>query len=850
MIRTDATGGLAWIRYFSDSRYGTATFARFNDVQQTPDGSFIMTGDTANDVSGSRQNLLVKTTASGNVVWSKTYDNPGYDSGRRLDVAANGDYLVTGYTTLGEGGGSFLMRVTSTGILSWYRTFFFLIDDFPGLRETALGDIVLSGTATDAARWDIGLLKTDANGSLQWAKAYGDALADFSGHVLPTLDGGFVVAGTKETSNSQQLYEMSVIKTDGLGDSGCNQRAFSPLPGTAVPPIVDLPLNAFTSTLNTPLTTLQSTPVHQENVLCRTVRLPLPAGPCACTPPPSGMLDWWTFDETAGPAANDSARFNNVGTLLNGASHLPAGKVAAALHLDGTDDYVDVPNHSELNFGTGDLTIDAWVRTTAASGILPIVDKRDSVPVGYTLFLLDGRLGFQMGDGSTANCNCSSDPATSTCTNFVESAANPNRADGAWHHVAVTVNRGSTTGGHLYVNGMLVSTFNPTIRSLSLNNTVDLWIGRRQSNGCADTSYWQGDLDEVELFSRELQQSEIQAIFNADANGKCKCDPDIGDPTLACPLPVGEVADAACRGVPLSSQATDLCDPSPAVVATPAVLMGVGLHTVGYTATDASGNSASCSTQVQLADFAPPVMHCPQPSTLIGSYSTRRICAGGPNPGQPCVTDADCLGGTCVPSTVCSAPAPGASGTDNCDGSLPASPNPTVVTAPGFTMVTYTATDSSGNAGSCGTTFDVVCPCPSPFQTILVNKVNPTSTAEPDPAVRIIWPTAVSVDAIRGSLSGTPLAPATAALRPSGGFTGSVNLCLATNSPSTAVLPLSGADVTDPGVGNGLYYLVRQHDVSNCGAGSYSTGVPTELGSALNPPRRDTQIGADPSACP
>ena len=40
------------------------------------------------------------------------------------------------------------------------------------------------------------------------------------------------------------------------------------------------------------------------------------------------MVDWWTFDEAAGPIANDIAGFNNIGVHMNSPSVI-AGKVKA-----------------------------------------------------------------------------------------------------------------------------------------------------------------------------------------------------------------------------------------------------------------------------------------------------------------------------------------------------------------------------------------------------------------------------------------------------------------------------------------------------------------------------------------
>jgi len=55
-----------------------------------------------------------------------------------------------------------------------------------------------------------------------------------------------------------------------------------------------------------------------------------------------------------------------------------------------------------------------------------------------------------------------------------------------------------------------------------------------------------------------------------------------------------------------------------------------------------------------LVDQTPPAITCPLPVSLIGTFTTHQLCTGGPNAGQPCVTDADCgPGGVCTTSVTC-----------------------------------------------------------------------------------------------------------------------------------------------------------------------------------------------------
>lgn len=297
-----------------------------------------------------------------------------------------------------------------------------------------------------------------------------------------------------------------------------------------------------------------NTPLHRI-FLPVSLRLALPLVPC--TPPPPQMAAWWPLDETSGVTAADIAGFPTNGAHVNGPAPV-AGKVAGALGFDGVNDYVQVANHASLNFGTGNLSIDAWIRTSATSGIQLIVDKRVEAAStqGYSFFIGNGMLGFQLAQGGGSSI-CSTAP-TSSCTNYGSGAF---VADGQWHHVAVTVERGSTTGGRFYVDGLPVATFDPTIRPGSLTNTSPLRLGSRSSTV---TGLWRGALDEVELFPRVLTAMEVRRIFLAGSAGKCKPHYSIIVIKLNAvdltPLPnwgMDLFAGTACQGAPLATQYTD-----------------------------------------------------------------------------------------------------------------------------------------------------------------------------------------------------------------------------------------------------------------------------------------------------
>jgi hypothetical protein len=243
--------------------------------------------------------------------------------------------------------------------------------------------------------------------------------------------------------------------------------------------------------------------------------LPAPS----CTHAPDGMVSWW-------PANNspiDVVGTNNA-ILFSPATYVP-GKVGAAfsdytmdpIFQNGT---IQVANSPSLNFGSNaDFSIEAWVKAlpfvSPRPGVPPpqtmvLVQKRTPNPYfasgpGYALTLNQGRLAFWLS-------------TSSVITNPAVISSGPDLRDSMFHHVAVTLQRGVTNGGRLYVDGQLVQVFNPTSQRGSLVNTYPLYIASGVQQVDSPLS---GYVDELAIYNRALTADEIMAIRTAGAAGKC-----------------------------------------------------------------------------------------------------------------------------------------------------------------------------------------------------------------------------------------------------------------------------------------------------------------------------------------
>lgn len=145
-----------------------------------------------------------------------------------------------------------------------------------------------------------------------------------------------------------------------------------------------------------------------------------------------------TFTDSSGNAlavtANGNAALSTAQSRFGGAS----------AYFDGVDDYLEVGDPAEFNFGADDFTVEGWVYPTAGSGVNTIISKRSAyeADLSWVLYVLGGSTHLVVSfDGASWGLNGGG------------SAPVP---DNQWSHVAL-----SRQGGdwRVFVNGLISQTF-------------------------------------------------------------------------------------------------------------------------------------------------------------------------------------------------------------------------------------------------------------------------------------------------------------------------------------------------------------------------------------------------------
>ena len=178
------------------------------------------------------------------------------------------------------------------------------------------------------------------------------------------------------------------------------------------------------------------------------------------------------------------------------------GRFGLGARLDG-DDYVEVPDTSTLDFGTGNFTVSFFysVLNTTYYNYMPLVGKAmgdwgvSDVP-GWE-FLVDQDMEYYLDfDDSVHN--------STTWTSI------PNFSFNTWMQATFVVDRtaGKVT---IYHNGQNIGQADISIVTGSLSDTYPLDIGRRQWGG-----YTNGSVDEVRIYNRSLTPSEVWLQYQSE----------------------------------------------------------------------------------------------------------------------------------------------------------------------------------------------------------------------------------------------------------------------------------------------------------------------------------------------
>ena len=213
IIKTDVGGNQQWVKNYGEG-IGQS-------IQQTTDGGYVICG-YEDSISGSRDVYLIKTDGNGTEEWASSFFvGNGDDYGYSVQQTTDGGYIITGSTnSFGNlDWDAVLIKTDGVGGTQWTKTFGGSeYDEGYSVQQTTDGGYVVCGYTYSFGNGeaDVYLIKTDVYGVEQWSQTFGGNNEDYSFSVQQTIDGGYIIAGTKDANTF--VDDVYLIKTDGNGN--------------------------------------------------------------------------------------------------------------------------------------------------------------------------------------------------------------------------------------------------------------------------------------------------------------------------------------------------------------------------------------------------------------------------------------------------------------------------------------------------------------------------------------------------------------------------------------------------------------------------------------------------------
>jgi len=202
------------------------------------------------------------------------------------------------------------------------------------------------------------------------------------------------------------------------------------------------------------------------------------------------LLAYYTADNTP----NDALGTYN-GTLTNGTTY-GTGIINQGFSFDGVNDYINFGNVLDFD-GSTPFSFSFWVNPTTV-GNKNIIQKWTNLNEGYIIYFYNNKLEFALSNTSVTNQIVVNTVSTYTT--------------GMQHFIVTYDGTKNASGVNIYHNGVNQSL--STVRNSltgSTSTSANLEFGRLASS----VGWYNGILDEVGIWNRELSASEVTDLYNS-----------------------------------------------------------------------------------------------------------------------------------------------------------------------------------------------------------------------------------------------------------------------------------------------------------------------------------------------
>jgi len=221
--------------------------------------------------------------------------------------------------------------------------------------------------------------------------------------------------------------------------------------------------------------------------------------------PQARALARWSFDETSGTTAHDSAGTYNGTLSAAGAEFVTNGVAGGAIRLNrSANGFVNMGN--VLGLENTDFSLVAWVKMAAGDTANSLLLSKHAAYSrnGYSIIVNstgtgvpNNKAAFIEGGSGLAAYTAEETPYSTTSVN-----------DGSWHQIVAVYQVGGSK--LIYVDGAPAEDSKPSVAFLQ--NTAVFLIGGADFDG-VPTSVFDGLIDEVQIYNYALTGAEVDFLF-------------------------------------------------------------------------------------------------------------------------------------------------------------------------------------------------------------------------------------------------------------------------------------------------------------------------------------------------
>jgi hypothetical protein len=204
-------------------RYGNEFYDLAHSVAQTPDGGFIIAGETWDADTFATRNAdayVVKIDSLGNEEWGHRWGTRFTERLGKIIVLEDGYMAAGSYEryppSQPNDASGWLLRLDSHGDTLWTTTVNTGYSYFEDMLRDEDGNFVCVGESDGIGLPDLWVVKFDPLGNTLWTQTFGGTNWDRAWAVTLTLDGGYAICGfTDSFGNGSSDYWLIKVSPDG-----------------------------------------------------------------------------------------------------------------------------------------------------------------------------------------------------------------------------------------------------------------------------------------------------------------------------------------------------------------------------------------------------------------------------------------------------------------------------------------------------------------------------------------------------------------------------------------------------------------------------------------------------------